>query len=326
MKATCRATSNIAFVKYWGRLDEALRLPLNGSISMNLAAASTTTTIEFDESLTADRFDEASMPLNPKQAARVIQHLNRIRKHTGFQGHARIATQNNFPMGAGIASSASGFAALTVAIARAANLHLSERELTLLARQGSGSACRSIPPGFVEWHAGETDEDSYAEQIAPSDHWDIRDLVAIVQTGHKAVGSADGNKLVHTSPFNELRVRLADVSLGVIRRAILDRNWTRLGEETEREAIRLHVVAMTSHPPIFYWSPVTLRLIQAVTEWRRSGLEVYYTIDAGANVHVLARGEDAELVEAQLRTMEGVSEVIHSRVGKGAQLVDEHLF
>ncbi len=326
-KATCRATSNIAFVKYWGRIDNDLRLPMNGSISMNLAAATTTTSVEFDPLLGHDGVDGgAGLHLNDKQAARVFRHVDRIRALAGIRTRARVATRNNFPMGAGVASSAAAFAALTVAATQAADLHLSERELTILARQGSGSACRSISAGFVEWHYGETSADSFAESIAPAGHWDIRDLIAITQTEHKAVGSTKGMNLVTTSPFNETRVALTQESLDIIRRAILERDWTRFGEETEREAVRLHMIAMTSQPPVFYWSPVTLRIMQAVMDWRAEGLEAYYTIDAGANVHVIAQSQDATELETRLGQLEGVGDVIHSRVGDGARLIDEHLF
>lgn len=325
-KVSCIATSNIAFVKYWGRINDTLRLPMNGSISMNLDSAFTITTVAFDSALDTDEFTLAGKPVDEKQSARVFTHVDRIRAIAGIQTRARVASENNFPTGAGIASSASAFAALSVATAKAAGLSLSEQELTLLARQGSGSACRSVPAGFVEWHYGETNEASFAEQIAPPEHWDIRDLIAITQTTHKEVGSADGNKLVHTSPFNETRIRLAGLSLNIIRRAILEKNWTIFGEESEREAIRLHVVAMTSEPPIYYWSPVTLAIIQAVTDWRRAGLETYFTIDAGANVHVLAKAIDADEVENRLWQLEGVKIVLHNKVGMGAQMVDTHLF
>lgn len=325
-KATCRAMSNIAFIKYWGRINHQLRLPMNGSISMNLAAAYTTTTVEFDSNLNQDQVEVVGATLNEKQAARVFQHVDRIRDIADIDTRVRVVSQNNFPMGAGIASSASSFAALTVASAYAARLNLDEKQLTILARQGSGSACRSVPSGFVEWHYGETNEDSFAETIASPDHWDIRDLVAITQTEHKAVGSTKGIELVTTSPFNDTRVSLAHQSMDSVRQAILDRDWTRFGEETEREAIRLHMIAMTCVPPVFYWSPVTMRIIKAVMEWRQNDLESYFTIDAGANVHVMARGQDADLVQEKLAELEGVEQVIHSRVGDGARLVETHLF
>ncbi|NDJ86037.1 MAG: diphosphomevalonate decarboxylase, partial [Chloroflexi bacterium] len=316
-KATSLATSNIAFVKYWGRIDHVYRLPANGSISMNLAAATTTTTVQFDDALAEDTIDAHSLQLDGKQASRVFKHIDRVRELAGIQQWARVATHNSFPMGAGIASSASAFAALTLAAVEAAGLKLSTRELSILARQGSGSACRSIPPGFVEWHYGETSEASFAETIAPPAHWDLRNLIAITQNEHKHIGSSQGNALVKTSPFNQTRLAMASQSLPIIRRAILDRNWTHLGEEMEREAIRLHVVAMTSSPPIFYWSPATIRIIQAVQAWRQGGLEAYFTIDAGANVHVLAEAPDASEVEERLRALPGVTDVIHNTVGEG---------
>lgn len=320
--ATARSTSNIAFVKYWGRIDDILRLPMNGSVSMNLSETYTTTTVEFDESLAEDIVELQGEQLNAKQKGRVSQHLDRIRDLAGISTFARVDSHNNFPMGAGIASSASAFAALTIAGCTAAGLELNEEELTILARQGSGSACRSVPSGFVRWHFGKTSEESYAEQIAPPDHWDVRDLVAITQTEHKEVSSAQGNHLVTTSPFNNIRIELAHQSVEVMCQAILDCNWTVFGEETEREAVRLHMIAMTSQPPIFYWSPVTLRIMQAVMNWRREGLEAYYTIDAGANVHVMVLGDDATAVERKLQEIEGVSRIIHNRVGAGTVILD----
>ena len=320
-QTTARATSNIAFVKYWGRIDDTLRLPMNGSVSMNLSETYTTTTVEFDDSLTEDVVELEGETLNSKQTGRVSQHLDRIRVIAGITTFARVDSHNNFPMGAGIASSASAFAALTVAGCTAAGLKLSEQDLTILARQGSGSACRSVPSGFVQWHYGATSEESYAEQIAPPEHWDVRDLVAITQTEHKEVSSAKGNQLVTTSPFNATRIDLAYQSVDIMRAAILERDWTTFGEETEREAVRLHMIAMTSQPPIFYWSPVTLRIMQAVMTLRKAGLETYYTIDAGANVHVLALGDDVDAVETKLFEIEGVSRIIHNRPGAGTRIL-----
>ena len=320
-QVTARATSNIAFVKYWGRIDDTLRLPMNGSISMNLSETYTTTTVEFDDALSEDVVELEGETLNIQQTRRVSQQLDRIRALAEITTFARVDSHNNFPMGAGIASSASAFAALTVAGCTAAGLKLSEQDLTILARQGSGSACRSVPSGFVQWHYGETNEESYAEQIAPPEYWDVRDLVAITQTEHKEVSSAQGNKLVSTSPFNTTRIDLAHKSVNIMREAILERNWTIFGEETEREAVRLHMIAMTSQPPIFYWSPVTLRIMQAVMNWRKAGLDAYYTIDAGANVHILALGDKADIVEAKLREIQGVTRIIHNRPGTGTRIL-----
>lgn len=326
MKATCRATSNIAFVKYWGRVDDALRLPMNSSVSMNLDAATTLTTVEFDEALETDTIHPKSLPLNDKQQARVFKHIDRVRALAGIETRVRIATQNNFPMGAGIASSASAFAALTVAAARAAGLNPNPKALSVLARQGSGSASRSIPAGYVVWHKGTDSDSSFAEQIAPANHWVLHDLIAVTQTDHKATGSTTGNALVNTSPFNTTRVQLAMDATKTARNAILKRDFTLLGELMEAEAIRLHVIAMTSTPAIYYWNPTTMRIILAVTTWRSQGLECYFTIDAGANVHVIAKADDAMVVETRLKALEGVESVINSRVGDGATIINSHLF
>jgi diphosphomevalonate decarboxylase len=188
-KATAEAKSNIAFIKYWGNRDAALRIPLNNSISMNLDHATTTTTVAFAPALNGDEIVIGGASANTAQRARVSAHLDRVRALAQIETRARVASQNNFPMGAGIASSASAFAALSLSATRAAGLELPERALSILARQGSGSASRSIPGGFVEWLAGSESANSYAIQLAPPEFWDLRDVIAIVSTTEKEVGS-----------------------------------------------------------------------------------------------------------------------------------------
>ncbi|HMM28912.1 MAG TPA: diphosphomevalonate decarboxylase [Aggregatilineaceae bacterium] len=323
--ATARSCANIAFIKYWGRRDHALRLPLNGSISMNLDGATTTTTVIFDPALDADQVTILDVETTEKAARRVSEHLDRVRARAGIDIRARVVSRNSFPMGTGIASSASAFAALTAAACAAAGLDLSDRELSILARLGSGSACRSIPAGFVEWHAGESSETSYAEMIAPPEHWDLRDLIAIVETAHKEVGSSKGQELVDASPFGAARLAAAERGLPVVRRAILERDFETFGEETEQEAIRMHAVALTSRPSVLYWSPATVRIMHAVRAWRAEGLPAYFTIDAGANVHVLCQGADAGALAEQLRALEGVHSVLSNRPGPATRLIDTHL-
>jgi diphosphomevalonate decarboxylase len=325
-RVTATSCANIAFIKYWGRKDHLLRLPLNSSISMNLDSATTTTTVLFDPALETDQVTIEGADAPEKAGRRVSEHLDRIRALAGFDARARVASRNSFPMGAGIASSASAFAALTVAACSAAGLALEERALTVLARQGSGSACRSIPAGFVEWYTADTSEDSYAEQIAPPDHWDLRDLIAIVQTEHKKVGSTKGHELVDPSPFADARLAAAEHALPVVREALLTRDFVTFGEETEQEAIRMHTVAMTSRPSLLYWSAETVRIMHAVRDWRESGLAAYFTIDAGANVHVLCQGADAAEVASRLYQIPGVQDVLANRPGPGTRLVSEHLF
>jgi len=325
-KATALSCANIAFVKYWGRREGPLRLPLNGSISMNLDRATTTTTVAFGAALPQDAVEIQGEPASAQAVRRVSAHLDRIRALAGIGAPARVVSHNSFPMGAGIASSASAFAALTVAGVAAAGLSLDERALSILARQGSGSACRSIPAGFVEWHAADTSEGSYAEQIAPPDYWDLRDLIAIVQTEHKAVGSAHGQELAAGSPFAAARLAEAERALPIIRAALLARDFAAFGSETELEALRLHAVAMSSPPGVLYWSPETVGILHAVRAWRAEGLASYFTIDAGANVHVLCLGPQAEALEARLRALPGVLDVLANRPGPAAHVIDAHLF
>ena len=162
--------------------------------------------------------------------------------------------------------------------------------------------------------------------IAPPEHWDLHDLIAIVQTAHKEVGSTKGNAIATTSPFAAARLAEAERALPMIREAILARDFERFGEETEQEAIRMHAVAMTSQPSLLYWQAETVAIMQAVRSWRAEGLAAYITIDAGANVHVLCQGADADTVATRLRAIPGVKDVIANRPGPGTVLIDQHLF
>jgi diphosphomevalonate decarboxylase len=326
VQATAIACSNIAFIKYWGNRDATLRLPLNNSISMNLDRATTTTTVAFDPALDDDVVVIGDHVAQGRHRARVVAHLERVRALARIATRARVHSRNNFPMGAGIASSASAFAALSLAATRAAGLELSERELSMLARQGSGSACRSIPGGFVEWYAGSTSAESYAVQLAPPSFWDLRDVIAVVSTTEKSVGSTDGHAAALSSHFLAERLAALPARLARVRHALAARDLPALGIASEEDAIELHLIAMTSRPPIFYWSPGTVRVIQAVQCWRAEGLAVYFTLDAGPNVHLLCHARDADTVVARVREIPEVLQVIVNAPGGAARLVDEHLF
>ncbi len=325
-KATCVSCSNIAFVKYWGNRDGARRIPLNDSVSMNLDHATTTTTVEFDPQLSDDQVDLNGVAANENARQRVLAHLDRVRGLAKLENKARVESRNSFPTGTGIASSASGFAALTLAATHAAGLEFSERELSALARLGSGSASRSIPAGFVEWITSSDPHNSYAVSIAPPDHWDVRDVIAVVSTEDKSVGSTEGHAGATSSLFLPERLNALPVRLHRVRRAILNRDLALLGPAIEEEAIELHFIAMTSHPPIYYWSPGMVRVIQALQRWRADGLAVYFTLDAGPNVHLICEGKDAEQVAARAREVDEVQQVIVNAPGGAARLVGEHLF
>jgi len=321
-QATARACANIAFIKYWGNRDHTLRLPANSSLSMNLEGLHTTTTVRFDPDLEADHLTLDGQAASEAARARVSAHLDHVRRLAGSETHAEVVSENSFPMGVGIASSASAFAALSVAASAAAGLTLSERALTTLARLGSGSASRSVPEGFVEWHAGGNHESSYAESVAPPGHWALVDLVAIISDEHKAVGSTQGHALAKTSPLQAARLADTPRRLEACRAALLARDFGAFATVVEDDVLQMHAVMMTSQPPLFYWMPATLGVMEAVRRWREEGRTACYTIDAGPNVHVLCPQEEADATEQALRTVDGVKAVLRARAGGPAQIID----
>ncbi len=328
-KATFRVGSNIAFIKYWGVADPELNIPLNNSISMTLADAVTVTTVawDVDGQLAQDEITLDGQRLVPEAAQRLVRHLDRIRALAGFQHRARVVSRNNFPMAAGIASSASGFAALTVAACAAAGLELDATRLSALARRGSGSASRSLFGGFVEWEQGSDDATSVAHPLFPPEHWPLLDVVAVVSRAHKAVSSAGGHTLATTSPLLEGRLAHVHNWLVEVREAIAQRDLTRLGPILELDALAMHGVMMTSSPSLLYWEPATVALLHAVRRWRRQeGLPVYFTIDAGPNVHLICEPESLGPLRERLAAMPEVQEVLVSTPGPGPQPLDEHLF
>jgi diphosphomevalonate decarboxylase len=319
--ATGVACANIAFIKYWGNRDNHLRLPVNGSISMNLDGLFTRTTVTFSASLPTDSLLINSKPVSGKGLERVSSILDLVRGMANINERAEVSSENNFPAGAGIASSAAAFAALAVAGSKAAGLNLSEPELSVLARRGSGSASRSIPAGFVEWQMGQGESDSYAFSIAPVDHWNLVDCVAIVSTAHKKTGSTEGHAIAGTSPLQNARVEDAARRLDLCRNAILKKDFETFANIIEHDSDMMHSVMMTSNPPLMYWQAATVEIFHQVREWRAGGLPVGYTVDAGANVHVLCLGEYAKDVEKRLRELPGVSDVLTAGVGGGTKIV-----
>jgi len=319
--ATALAHPNIAFIKYWGNRDNSLRIPVSGSISMNLDGLFTRTTVTFSALFGNDSLHIGNRSATGPGLERVSALLDLVREMAGMNLRAEVVSDNNFPSGAGIASSAAAFAALALAASCAAGLELSEVELSRLARRGSGSACRSIPGGFVEWQAGETDEDSYAFSIAGPDHWDLVDCVTIVSSRHKKTGSTEGHALAPTSPLQAPRIADASRRLDLCRRAILDRDFEAFAGVVEQDSDMMHAVMMTSTPGLFYWQPVSVRVMEAVREWRGGGLSVCYTVDAGPNIHVICPREQAKVVERRVRKLSGVQDVLVAGVGGPAKIL-----
>jgi diphosphomevalonate decarboxylase len=326
-KATAEAPSNLAFVKYWGRKDEELRLPTNANVSVCLDGMTTITTVEFDEMLEVDTLEVTGVIQEGRSLEKASKHLDRIRKLAGIDTRARIVSKNSFPSGTGLSSSASGFAALTVAGAAAAGLGLSEIELSILARQGSGSACRSIPDGYSEWLDGDTSDNSYAISIFPADHWDLSFVVGVVSDKPKHVSTSDGQKAARTSPFFEARLAHMSEKVQQAKQLIKAKEFTAFGELAEAEALELHTIMLTQKPALIYWSQGTLALMQLCQKWRETGeLESYFSVNTGQDIYFIVRRVDELKLTQKLNETGIVKDIIINHPGHGAKVINEHLF
>lgn len=329
MKATAEANANIALVKYWGKRDAKLMLPQNGSISMTCDGLTTTTTVEF-----SDRYKDDIAIINDEELLKdkeaIVAHLNLIRGIAGIKLKAKMVSESNFPIAAGLASSASGFAALTVAATKAAGLNLNEREMSMLARRGSGSASRSIGEGFVEWFKGARADgtDSYAESIVKKDYWkEFRMVTTIVAESKKKVSSRAGMaQTVATCPYYAGWLKTVDEDLNTVREGIKARDFARVGACAEHNCLKMHALMMTTKPEIIYWQAPTMEIIQSVMSWREQGLDCYFTIDGGPNVKVMCLEKDAKKLEKMLLGLGCVKKTIVCTPGDGARLVSRHLF
>ncbi len=320
---TAIAHPNIALIKYWGNRDQNLRLPANGSISMNLAVLETRTSVCLRSDLPADRLFINEVEQSGSELQRVRQFMTILRQMSAGKDFAEIRSANNFPSSAGIASSASAFAALALAGARAYGLDLSQQELSRLARRGSGSACRSIPAGFVEWLPGKTDLDSYAVSIAQPQHWDLWDCIAVVQSAPKLTGSSEGHALAATSPLQSARVLDAPRRLSLCREAIQKKDFAMLAEILEQDSNLMHAVMLTSKPALMYWESSSIFLMKEIVRLRQSGVAVAYTMDAGPNVHAICTADCVDSVKKHFSSNPAVQQLLISPVGYAARLLDE---
>jgi len=327
---TISVPANIAFIKYWGATDLERAIPCNASISMTLRECVSHTTVRLLGPGVQDEVWHATdAGLTAADGAfrdRALAHLERLRGWAGTDRGLAVATRNSFPAAAGIASSASGFAALTVATLGALGVEATLQELSVLARRsGSGSAARSVMGGYVVWPDGD-DPETPARQLAPASHWDLRDVVVIVHSGAKGVSSLDGHRRATSSPHYERRQTLIPERLAAVQAAIAARDLERLGPVIEEDAMELHLIAMSSSPAIFYWRPATLRVLEAVRRMRDRGIEAWSTMDAGANVHVICSPAAEPEVVAELEQLDGVRGVIRDGVGEGPEAIARSLF
>lgn len=296
--AVARAHPNIALTKYWGKRDRTLNLPATASLSLTLAPFSTLTQLTWGAP--ADVFELDGRPATPEEARKVWATLDRL---APGRPRCRVESRNDFPTAAGLASSASGFAALVVAAAAAGGLELSPEALAVHARRASGSATRSLQGGWVRWPVGERADgtDSHGVAVAPADWWDVRMVVAVVAAGPKAVGSTEGMvRTERTSPYYAAWVAQAPDELETALAAVRARDLAALGPVVERSALRMHASMWAADPPIVYQAPGTLAALGVVARLRAEGVAAWATMDAGPNVKVLCAAADAPAVAGAL--------------------------
>jgi diphosphomevalonate decarboxylase len=327
-KATARAHPNIALVKYWGKRDSERILPYQSNFSLTLAPLEVTTTVELGAGAT-------SVELNGNEAvgqerARVVALVEAVGREAGRAlGPVRVVSRGNFPMAAGLASSAAGFAALARATRAAAGLPDDVRATSRLARTGSGSASRSVQGGFCTWHRGSRPdgEDSFATQDFTEAHWpELRLLACVVSSLVKDVSSRDGmQSTVETSPYYPAWVKDAEAEVPRAREAVRKRDLASLGALAERNAWRMHATALAADPPLCYLRPATLAVLLELPRARAKGCPVFFTLDAGPNPVLLTTLEHVARVEALAREA-GASDVVRCAPGGDACLLPEPLF
>lgn len=314
-----RAHTNIALIKYWGKRDKELFLPMNSSLSLTLDAFYTDTKVVFDEELTVDTFFLNGVLQSEKEIQKISRFLDLFREYTGKDLFARVESINFVPTAAGLASSASAFAALALATATALQLNLSPQELSTFARRGSGSSTRSLFGGFVEWDMGTGSEDSMAIPVDDA-AWDVGMLIIAVDTGQKKVASREGMEhTVATSPFYPAWVASAKEDLVAIKEAIAQRDFQRVGQITEHNGMKMHATTLSANPPFTYWSADSLVAQEAVRQVREElGLPAYMTMDAGPNVKVLCRASDLSRLQEALSQVIPTAKLIASKPGPAA--------
>jgi len=322
MRAIATAHPNIALIKYWGKSDIERNIPAVGSLSITLDGLTTTTSVSFISELEEDEFILGGR-VRPGMAGRVTGCLDLIRERAGIRTRAKVESDNDFPTAAGLASSASGFAALVTAADAALKTGIPRVELADLARRASGSAARSLFGGFVELSLtpGGSNPAETRQILAPSD-WPLRVAVAVTETGPKEIGSTEGMvRTERTSPFYADWVNSSEEDLAEARSAIAGRDFDSLAEVSESSCLKMHGVMLSARPGLVYWNGATAEAIRKVRTLRADGVPVFFTVDAGPQVKAVCAPEAFDRVAAELAFIEGVQQVLASGLGEGARVV-----
>ncbi len=317
MRAIARAQPNIALIKYWGKRDPIRNLPAVGSISVTLSDLFTEMDVEIDDALNDDVLIVNGQDDNA-MLARVSSCLDNVAGKDRSAG--RVTSKSNFPIAAGLASSAAAFAALVVAADAAYGQALNRAQQASLAGRTSGSAARSLLGGFVELENHR--DDIVVKSLLDADDWPLKVVIAITASGPKAVSSGDAMEISRkTSPFYDRWVEQQAADLAEARVAVLDRDLPKLASIAEHNCLKMHSVMWGSRPPMIYWNSATIACMQSIRELQSHGVAVFFTIDAGPQVKAICAAEDEQTVRQALIATTGVVEVIVSGLGEGAKLV-----
>ncbi len=332
LRASAEATPNIAIIKYWGKRDEKLILPKEASISVTLNQLKTRTTVVFSKNFKEDEIWINNKKLTtPEELEKALPQLNFIREVAKTDIKAKIVSYNIVPTAAGLASSGSGLCALAVAATKALNIDVDIKQLSIICRRGSGTACRSVYGGFVEWLKGEKQDgsDSFAVQIADERHWsEFRIVIGIVEAKEKKVKSRAGMKqTAATSILYPSRLNYLPKTLEETKRAILERKLEQLCEIAMRDSNNMHSVMLDTWPPIMYLNDISKKVIYAIYEFNQNGIKAGYSFDAGPNPTIFTTDKYAKQVDNILKDC-GIKETLISKVGTGPKIIEqenEHL-
>lgn len=323
LQATALAHANIALVKYWGKYRLQDNVPAVPSLSMTLDALYTSTTVSFDPNLAQDEVWLEARLLPAAATARVIECVERLRQMAGCSWRVQVKSRNNFPMGAGLASSASAFAALVKACATALALPATTAQLSQWARMASASAARSMYGGFVGLQGGlnEQQQGFAAEQLLPEQGWPLQIVVAIVAEQQKLVGSTQGMEHSRlTSPFYAPFVASSQQDYQQAALAIAEQDFAALAKVATSSAMKMHSVAWTSQPPLLYWQPGTVALLHKIQQLQQDGLAVFATMDAGPQVKAVCLPSAVSQVMEALEQLGVCQRLVCSGLGPGAQV------
>jgi diphosphomevalonate decarboxylase len=311
-----KAQPNIALVKYWGKRDLARNLPAVGSLSITLDSLYSRMSVEFLESSGPDEL-VVNGEMNTAMLPRVSKCIDRIAGND--RSAARVQSEFNFPVAAGLASSASAFAALVLATFEGAGRTADTLAMARVAGSVSGSAARSFYGGFVELIAGVDSID--VESIAEPGDWPLKVIVAITESGPKHLSSGEAMiRGAKTSPFYDTWVDRQAKDLAAAREAVNNRDFEQLAAVSEHSCLKMHSVMWASRPPVVYWNDATLACMETIRDLQKKSEPVFFTIDAGPQVKAVCLPAAAKTVRDALANTDGVVTTLVSGLGCGARL------